>query len=216
MTKLQDFLAGRLILEEAQSAINGKLTVVKEIAWGTHIMAGGITQSGGIAQDIWKRVFRHVAQKDFKSTLIIGLGGGGIAKLIAKNWPEAKITGVEIDPVIVKLGKKYLGLDKLNLKIILEDGVRFCNQEAAKKKTYDLICIDTYIGQNFPNKFQSVKFLKTIKSLVTRDGIVIFNRLYYQEKIQEAHLFQEKLEEIFPKVEVIKPEANIMFVCSHS
>ena len=216
MTKLQDFLAGRLILEEAQSAINGKLTVVKEIAWGTHIMAGGITQSGGIAQDIWKRVFRHVAQKDFKSTLIIGLGGGGIAKLIAKNWPEAKITGVEIDPVIVKLGKKYLGLDKLNLKIILEDDVRFCNQEAAKKNTYDLICIDTYIGQNFPNKFQSVKFLKTIKSLVTRDGIVIFNRLYYQEKIQEAHLFQEKLEEIFPKVEVIKPEANIMFVCSHS
>ncbi len=214
MNKLNDFLAGRQILAEVDSPINGKLTVVRELAWGTHITAGGITQSGGIAQDIWKTTFRTIAQKDFKNVLIVGLGGGGIAKLIHKNWDEAKITGIEIDPLIVELGNKYLGLNKIKVKTLIGDGVEYSAELLSEGKKYDLICVDTYVGQTYPKKFESLKFLNIVKKLLTKDGVVIFNRLYYKEKVLEAHEFKNRIEKIFPSVETVKPEANIMFVCS--
>ncbi|MEK7526292.1 MAG: methyltransferase domain-containing protein [Patescibacteria group bacterium] len=213
MSKLNDFLAGRQILAEVNSPFNGVLTVVKELAWGTHIMAGGITQSGGIAQDIWKTVFRTLAQKNFKSVLIVGLGGGGIAKLVNKNWPAAKITGIEIDPVIVELGNTYLGLNKIQVKTLIGDGLSLSEELVAKNKKFDLICVDTYIGQTFPKKFESLKFLKIITRLLTKNGIVIFNRLYYKEKVNQALEFKKIIEKIYPHVEVVKPEANIMFTC---
>lgn len=216
MTKLEDFLSVRQILAEEESAINGKLTVVKELAWGTHIMAGGITQSGGIAQDIWKTTFKRLGQKEFKNVLILGLGGGGIAKLVSKYWPEAQIAGVEIDPVIIELGRKYLGLDKMAIKTHIEDGYIFIQKQTKQKNKFDLVCIDTYIGQEFPKKFEDEKFLENILKILDEKGVAVFNRLYYKEKIQQAYEFKKKLENIFPKVEVVKPEANIMFLCSHS
>lgn len=215
MGKLEDFLAGRQILEVATSPFNGELAVVKELAWGIHITAGGITQSGGIAQDIWKTVFRRFGQSDFKKVLIVGLGGGGIAKLVSKNWPEASIVAVEIDPVIIDLGKKYLGLDKIKVKTHLGDGYAFCESLIKKDQKFDLICIDTYVGQEFPKKFESEKFSNLVAKLLSKNGIAIFNRLYYQEKVIQAHEFQKTLEKVFASVEAVKPEANIMFVCKN-
>ena len=213
MGKIEDFLAGRQILETVQSPFNGKLTAVKELAWGTHITAGGITQSGGIAQDIWRTVFKRFGQREFKNVLIVGLGGGGIAKLVSKNWPNSKMVGVEIDPIIVDLGKKYLGLNKINIEIHIEDGYSFCKSLLKQKKKFDLICIDTYVGQEFPKKFESEEFSLLVSKLLDKSGVAIFNRLYYMEKINLAHEFQKKLEKVFNNVESVKPEANIMFLC---
>ena len=58
------------------------------------------------------------------------------------------------------------------------------------------------------------EFLLSVKKLIREDGRVIFNRLYYGEKRSEAVRFGNKLEKIFKKIEVVYPEANVMFVCS--
>jgi spermidine synthase len=216
MGRMEDFLIGKEILEKVTSSINGELIIIRDLNYGTYIKTGQITQSGGIAQEVWKIVFNTLGQKYINDVLIVGLGGGGIAKLVSKNWPKAKMTGIEIDPMMIELGKKYLELDKLKVNILIEDGLESCAKLLAKKHKFDLICVDTYIGDSFPKKFESNKFLNSISKLLDKKGIVIFNRLYYMEKIQDAHKFQQKLEKIFKNIEVIKPEANIMFVCSHS
>src|SRR3989338_7700264 len=93
---------------------------------GTYIQAGGLTQSGGIVEIIWKKTLKKVKSEEgkVKSALILGLGGGTVAKLIRKNWPEAKITGVDIDPVMIELGKKYLHLDESQVKIKIQDATK--------------------------------------------------------------------------------------------
>jgi len=35
------------------------------------------------------------------------------AKIISEKFPNAKITGIEIDPMMVEIGKKYFGLEKI-------------------------------------------------------------------------------------------------------
>jgi len=209
MGKMENFLGGIRILEEVDSPINGKLVVMSDFAWGTYITAEGLTQSGGVAVKIWKTTLKKISK--CQNCLILGLGGGGNAKLVRKIWPKAKIVGVEIDPLMIKLGTRYLGLGMNGVDIKIEDAFHFVKKESKK---YDLILVDTYIGDEFPQKFESEEFLKLVKKLLTKKGIAIFNRLYYGEKRLLAMQALKKLEKVFPKVEVVYPEANVMFMCS--
>jgi spermidine synthase len=214
--KINDTLAGVKILFEGKSKYNGKLKVTRDLAWGTYIMAGGLTQSGGIAKLVWKRSLAEVKkQVGFKITscLILGLGAGGNAQVVRKLWPDASITGVEIDPLMIKLGKKYLNLEKLELEIKISDAMEFIDDVIKKKQNYDLILVDMYHGSAVPKKFESQKFFEKLKKLLTKDGKVVVNRLYYKEKKQLAEKTFSVLKRVFKKFTLVMPEANIMFVC---
>lgn len=213
MNKLVDLLAGHKVLATKQSKINGELTVVKDIAWGVHIMGGGVTQSGGVAQTVWNTSLKKakLIKPEIRTALVLGLGGGSIAKLIRKHWGHnPKITGVEIDPIIVELGKKHMKLDDYKVNIKITDAQKFIKKNKAR---FDLVCIDMYVQTDIPKKFETEKFIEQIHKLMNKGGIVVFNRLYYDEKRKSAHDFALKLEKTFPKTITVYPEANIMFVC---
>lgn len=223
---ISDFLSGKRVLAEVESPVNGKLTVVRDLAWGTYVVGGGLTQSGGILEKIWKTTLRKLSRitnhkSQITNVLILGLGGGSVAKLVRKKFPDAKITGVDLDPVIVELGRKYLKLDEYGVKVVIDDASEFLKkistrnpQPATRNPKYDLICIDLYVGEEFPKKFESEKFIKNVKNLLSEDGFAIFNRTHYDDKRAKAVKFGNKLERIFNKVEWVYPEANVMFVCS--
>lgn len=214
MTKTNLF-EGRRVVAREQSVVNGELVVIRDFAFGTYIHGGGLPQSGGLAEIIWKSSLNSVKGRGFvpKSVLIVGLGGGSIAKLARKNWKEAEITGVDIDPVIVDLGKRYMKLDESNVNINIEDAEDFIKREIKNKKKYDLICFDTYVQQDFPEKFQTLSFIEQVKTLLSNKGLAIFNRLYGPEDRDHAVNFEKTLEKVFADVERLYPEANIMFVC---
>jgi len=219
-----NLLEGRRVVARVSSPVNGELEVIKDLAFGTYIHGGGLPQSGGLAEEIWKSTLNRVKDlpaqagqesRRVKGCLIVGLGGGSIAKLVRKNWKDAKITGVDVDPVIVELGKKYMKLDKQNVNIIIGDAYKLItNYQLLIPSGYDLICFDTYVGADFPKKFESVLFLRQVKKLLSEDGIAIFNRLYGPEDRDDAIKFESNLMEVFPEVTRLYPEANIMFVCS--
>ena len=189
---------GTKILEERKSKFNGNIRVLKTWGMGTYIQVGGLTQSGGIVSTIWESTLSKIRNPklEIRKVLILGLGGGTVAKLVRQNWPDAKITGVEIDKNMVELGKKYLELRDVDIKI--GDALKF------RLKKHDLIIVDTYLGDKFVDladfNFKNAK-------------LVIFNRLYYRDKKSEAEKFGKKLQKIFNKVEYYYPPANLMFFC---
>src|SRR3989304_1525235 len=177
------------VLAEATSPINGKITVLKSFGFGIYIQVGDLTQSGGIVYDVWKaslaktRKLKH----DVQDALILGLGGGTNAQIIREYWPNAQVTGVDVDLVMVELGKKYLGLKEV--KTVIEDAFDFTAAEIDNSKNYDLILVDTYLGDAFPEKFTSDVFLSRVKKLLAPGGVVVFNRLYYGQKRPQAMKF---------------------------
>jgi len=215
MGKVDEFLSGVKVIEEVDSPINGNIRVVKSLGLGTYIQVEGLTQSGGVMYGVWRTVLKKLSHQSLtiNHCLILGLGGGDAARLIKKYWPEAVITGVEIDPIMVDLGRKYLGLDKVEVQVEVQDASKFCNKELTNNKKYDLILVDLYVGYDVPDKFTKEKFLKLILKLLSPRGVAIFNRLYYGEKKKEAEKLGEKLEKIFSKVTRVYPEANVMFFC---
>ena len=206
-------MLGTKVIEEVRSALNGKIEVVRSVGFGTYIKVEGLTQSGGVVYEVWQSTLKKVKGKklDIQRSLILGLGGGSAAKLVKKYWREAKITGEDIDPVMVRLGEKYLDLKDVEIRV--EDAEKFIGREVAAGTKYDLILIDMYIGDTVPEKFQSDKFIKTIHTMLGQGGVAIFNRLYFGEKRSEAVKFGNKLEKAFLNVEYVYPEANLMFVC---
>jgi len=203
------------VLEKFTSQFNGEVKVVKNLAFGTYLQAANLTQSGGIIRDIWKSVFKKAKAFEWKieNALILGLGGGTLVGVIKRQWPEAKITGVDIDRDMVEMGKKYLKLNPDKVNIIISDATTFCKKEIKAKHTYDLICIDMYNGDEYPPQFEEIEFLKLVQKLLSNKGIAIFNRLYYGEKRKLSVKFSKKLSEVFSTNDAIYPEANVMFVC---
>lgn len=198
-------MLGTKILEERKSEFNSNIKVVRSLGFGTYIQVNNLTQSGGVVEEIWRSTLKNLRTKETKNCLILGLGGGTVAKLIKKYWPNAKITGVEIDPVMVELGNRYLGLGDSKAEIIIGDAFTY----PLYAVRYDLVIVDLYIGDEFPKKFEKEEFLK----LLTKNKLIIFNRLYFGEKRKEAVKFGNKLEKIFKKVEWFYPQANLMFFC---
>lgn len=208
-------MIGTKILEERKSKYNGALRVVNTWGMGTYIQSDGLTQSGGIVEGIWRQTLKQIVNSKLliNNCLILGLGGGTVAKLIRKNWPGANITGVDIDSVIVDLGKKYLGLGDQNVEIIIDDAMKFVSDYTLYAKRFDLVVVDLYNGDQFPKKFESENYIHLIRTILTSNGVAVFNRLYYKEKKKEARRFGEKLRRIFSKVEEYRPISNVMFIC---
>lgn len=193
-------MLGTTILEERESKYNGHLRVLNTLGMGTYIQSNGLTQSGGIVENIWKSTLKQI-KDNCENILILGLGGGTLAKLLRKKYPKAKITGVEIDPIMIELGKKYLDLDKYNVDIKIIDAFKFLKNN---KEKYDLLIIDTYLGD---------KVVEIARSHLAISKIVIFNRLYFGDKRPDTVRFGNRLEKIFKKVTWFYPEANLMFIC---
>jgi spermidine synthase len=175
-------------------------------------MGGGLWQVCGPVRTIWKYALDRVKKEQVKKALILGLGGGSIARLIRENWKDAAIVGVDIDQTIVDLGKDYLGLSNLDVDIVIGDAYAFL--EKARAKQYDLICIDTYIGDSFPKQFESAPFLENVHRVLSPQGLAIFNRLYYAEKRKVADAFEKNLKKHFTNVQPLYPELSALFVCS--
>ncbi len=211
---ISNFLSGKKILKEVESPINGKIQVIRDFAWGTYIQGGGLTQSGGILEKIWKNTLKKVSGSKYQVSrvLILGLGGGSLAKITRNLFPDAQITGVDIDPIMIDLGKKYLKLGEYDIDLVIDDAFEFLIKNQKSKTKYDLICIDLYVGEDFPEQFEADKFIDKVKRALVPKGTAIFNRTYYDEKRTKAKKFGERLEKHFEKVKWYYPEANLMFI----
>lgn len=201
------------ILEEKNSKFNGKVKVVRSLGLGTYIQVDNLTQSGGVVKGIWKEVMRKVKRVKPKigSCLILGLGGGTVVSLINKYWKGVDIVGIDIDPVMIEMGKKYLGLKDVKTKIA--DARKYVNKD---KQKYDLVIVDLYQGYDYPKEFETEEYLEKLKNLLSKEGTLIINRLYFGEKRPMAMKFGIKLEKVFSKVEYLFPEANLFFLCQQS
>lgn len=178
-------------LEEVYSPINGKI-VVEKFRGKISVKVGGLSQSGGLVENLWQEGLKNLNIFP-KKILILGLGAGTLANLLSKKFPDAKTIGVEIDPVMINLGKKYFNLNKIkNLSIKIIDAEKYSD-----KNKYDLIFVDLYLADIFPKNFENNIFLKKISKKLTKTGMVIFNRLYYANHIFKAKIFLDKLSKIF-------------------
>ena len=68
--------------------------------------------------------------------LVLGVAGGTIIRLLHDAYPTAEIIGVDIDRVMIELGKKYFGLKNIpKLTFIVDDAKDFVMKSQVKNMT---------------------------------------------------------------------------------
>ncbi len=75
--------------------------------------------------------------------LILGLGGGSVARLARALAPDAEIVGVEFDPEVVRLARAHLELDRLDVRVEIADALAWLK---TAKGRFDVILEDIFIG----------------------------------------------------------------------
>jgi spermidine synthase len=207
-------LGGIKILEKVQSPLNGEIVVQTDLAWGPHILVEGLSQSGGVIKKVWKPLFLKLKNLKFKNILILGLGGGTVAKFSNKYWPEAKITGVELDPEMVRLGEKHLGLMNVKVETYIQDAFEYLSNRKSKiSNHFDLVFIDIFTGRSVPEKFTTESFVKEVKKILTNNGVAVFNCLYGGQNTSKTEKFVKILKKVFSDVDAVYPIANVMYIC---
>jgi spermidine synthase len=111
-----------------------------------------------------------------KHILVLGVAGGSVIKtLVDEIKYKGKITGVEIDPEIIKIANTYFKLDGVkNLEIIIDDAFEFVLKTKTK---YDLIIIDIFQDTIMPNFLFETFFINRICFLLNSNGFILFNTM---------------------------------------
>lgn len=196
------------VLEEINSPFSGKILVKKD--WNNlYVTTNDLTQSGGLINELWDNLFKKMRPDKNKSWLVLGLATGTVAKIISKKFAPQKIVGVEIDPEMIRIGKKFFDLNKIpNLEIINKDAEHL----AFSIKHFDFVLVDMYLGDKMPNFVYSENFLQKVK----RNGqVAVFNHLFFDdEKRANAEKLIKSLGKIYPKIELVRILTNVLVICS--
>ncbi|PKO02122.1 MAG: spermine synthase [Chloroflexi bacterium HGW-Chloroflexi-5] len=113
-----------------------------------------------------------VAPDQITDIAIIGLAAGTTVRDAALVFPNAVIDGIEIDPKIVEVGRKYFDMNDPNLNVIIQDG-RWAIKNSTKK--YDIISVDAYRPPYIPWHMTTQEFFLILKDHLKEDGVMVIN-----------------------------------------
>lgn len=174
----------------SDSKYNQRLSVYQDLLFTT-LYSNGLTESGSIMTRIWKIGLKRLLPKIYqpRSVLLLGLAGGSNAHLVRKMYPNTHLTAVEIDPVMVEIGKKHFNLNKIrNFDIVIMDALKFV--EGLKTEHYDVVLVDCYLGKIIPPKLTSLKF---ISQLYQHSDHVLINRIWYNNFRKDSQKFLDRI-----------------------
>ena len=108
-----------------------------------------------------------------ESVAILGNAGGTTARAFGVFYPQARIDGVEIDPDVTKVGRRYLGLeDNPRLEVHTADARPFLR---SSDERYDLIFVDAYRPPYVPFYLATQEFFRLARDRLLPGGIIALN-----------------------------------------
>ncbi len=184
----KDVVSGKTLLEVRQS-IYAEIRVL-DFGESRHLLIDGGTHTV-VNPSNWNSLFQYVPVMDIPKflydkpgdVLLLGLGGGSIAKNYSKNgW---NVDAVEIDQDVADIAKKYFGLVSQEANITIADARRYLRNHVKK---YDLIIVDAYGSGYIPFHLVSSESFELIKNRLKPMGTVAvnINTIGWNDKIVDS------------------------------
>jgi spermidine synthase len=109
------------------------------------------------------------------SILMIGLGGGSLAKYCHRHLPQADITVVEINPHVIALRERFhVPPDSARFRVVRADGVAFI---ANAQRCYDVVIVDGFTHGERDESMCCEAFYRNCQNVLGPTGVVALNLL---------------------------------------
>jgi spermidine synthase len=109
-----------------------------------------------------------------QDVLMIGLGGGSLAKFIRKQRPQTHITAVEIDPRVIAAARSHFELppDDDTLSVVEADGALYVRQHPGSA---DVILLDGFDAGNQVEALATQTFYAACRRVLRPGGVLVVN-----------------------------------------
>ncbi len=134
--------------------------------------------------------------------LLIGLAAGTVSGLLTDIYGPMPITGVELDPEILEVGRRYFQMERPNLTAVAADGRRWLLQQPIEAR-WHYIAIDAYRPPYIPFHLTTVEFFQLVRSRLTADGVVAVNVGRTAHNFTLVDALAATLAQVFPHVYII-------------
>lgn len=139
-------------------------------------------------------------EDDVQSLCLIGLAAGTIAKQYTAVYGPIFIDGVEIDPDIIEVGRRYFDMTEPNLNAVAQDGRYFL---AHSPRLYDVIAIDAYRPPYIPPHLTTREFFGEVMDHLSERGVVAINVGRTDVDFSLVNALASTMAAVFPSVYVI-------------
>ncbi|UOF92089.1 fused MFS/spermidine synthase [Fodinisporobacter ferrooxydans] len=146
--------------------------------------------------------------------VILGSAGGTIPHLLARYdkpfFPNLQLTGVEIDPAVIPLARKYFGFLPSDGKLVNADGRQFINHT---NNRYDIIIVDAYTQQIYiPFHLATQEFFTQLKEHLQPSGVVALNVNAISPNSKLLVSMEKTVQSVFPYTYVIKARGQYNYI----
>jgi spermidine synthase len=109
-----------------------------------------------------------------QNVLMIGLGGGSLAKFIRKQRPQTHVTAVEIDPRVIAAARAHFELppDDETLAVIEADGALYVRQHPGSA---DVVLLDGFDAGNQVASLATQTFYAACRRVLRPGGVMVVN-----------------------------------------
>ncbi|MEO8121153.1 MAG: fused MFS/spermidine synthase, partial [Rhodoferax sp.] len=105
--------------------------------------------------------------------LMIGLGGGSLAKFCYQNFPQTRITVVEINPHVIAMRQQFLiPDDDERLQVVCADGADFVRDAPTG---FDVILVDGFDARGLSVQLCTPAFYRNCCRIMTPSSVLVVN-----------------------------------------
>ncbi len=116
--------------------------------------------------------------------LMIGLGGGSLAKFIHRRLPRARVTAVEINAQVLIAARTMFGVprDGKRFTALLGDGARVVR--TLEPASYDIVLLDAYCGGRQVPAITRRAFYERVRGVLRPGGVLVVNCIADQPELR--------------------------------
>jgi spermidine synthase len=118
-----------------------------------------------------------------RELLMVGLGGGSMARFVHERMPGARVTVVEINPGVVTVARKYFGFpdEDERLAIVIGEGAAAV---AGRPGSCDVLVVDGFVDGKVAPSLCTAAFYEAAFTALRPHGVMVANFMADDGKLE--------------------------------
>jgi spermidine synthase len=107
-----------------------------------------------------------------REALMVGLGGGSLAKFLHRELRSLRVRVVEIDSRVIAAARAHFHVPPDDARLTVEVG---CGADALAPECCDLLIVDGFLDETLPDSLASPPFFDAAWMALTEPGVLVMN-----------------------------------------